>query len=393
MSKGRLLSKGRLCGLAVVGAGAFSCGASADIFNARTSAMGGIGLASSDFRNAALVNPALVAEYGESDDFAINLNFGVLGSDQDELLDNADDLDQLIDELDQRDVTAADVEQFSSLLNDINGAVATVGAGAYVQASIPNKYLSTALFASATVHVGVRADVDFGDINELIQAELQDRSLDKDRLGTSISAQGALLYEYGLAFAKPFTIAGREVTFGVAPKIQDVETISYQATLGNFDSDDFDEDQYTNDDSSFNIDFGAHLPLTETVSVGAALKNAFKQEYDLVVGGAVKVEPQLQTGVAYKNSWLIAGFDLDLNAVEDLSGRGDVQRARAGVELNAFDWFQLRLGYVRDLKNTVDDLMTAGIGLSPFGVVNLDIAALYGENDTYGAALQLGLNF
>lgn len=373
----------------VLGAGVLSCGAHADVFNARTSAMGGIGLAGTDFKNAAMINPALVARYNEADDFALNLNVGVLGSDQDELLDNAEDLDDLIDELEGRDVTADDVQAFSDLLTELDGAIATVGAGANLQAVIPNQYVSTALFVSAAAYVGVAAAVDLGDIDNIIEGQ----PLDGDLLDTSITATGALVTEYGLAFGKVFNIGNRAVSVGVAPKMQDVETIAYEAVLGEYDSDDFDSDEYTRDDSNFNIDVGAQLPLSESVAVGAALKNALKQDYELATGDELSIEPQLQAGVAYTNSWFMAGLDLDLNAVEDLSGRGDAQRARLGVEFDAFDWVQLRLGYVHDLEDTLDDTITAGIGLSPFGVANLDIAAIYGENDTYGAVLQLGMNF
>src|SRR3546814_936527 len=53
----------------------------------------------------------------------------------------------------------------------------------------------------------------------------------------------------------------------------------------------------------------------------------------------------------------------------------DTQMLRLGAEIASSKVAQLRAGYVHDLEGNQDDMFTLGFGLSPFDVVNLDIAA------------------
>ena len=50
---------------------------------------------------------------------------------------------------------------------------------------------------------------------------------------------------------------------------------------------------------------------------------------------------------------------------------------------------QLRAGYEMDLEDTLDDSLTAGIGISPFDVVSLDLAGSYAGENQFGASLNL----
>lgn len=60
-------------------------------FEARNSAMGGTGVASSTYGAAALANPALMTHYGERDDFSLILPaVGLQVSDPDHLQDGVD---------------------------------------------------------------------------------------------------------------------------------------------------------------------------------------------------------------------------------------------------------------------------------------------------------------
>ncbi|ECI0840855.1 hypothetical protein AU892_27560 [Salmonella enterica subsp. diarizonae] len=62
-------------------------------FEARNSAMGGTGVASSTYGTAALANPALMTHYGERDDFSLILPaVGLQVSDPDHLQDGVDDV-------------------------------------------------------------------------------------------------------------------------------------------------------------------------------------------------------------------------------------------------------------------------------------------------------------
>ena len=53
----------------------------------------------------------------------------------------------------------------------------------------------------------------------------------------------------------------------------------------------------------------------------------------------------------------------------------------------------MRLGFQTDLEDTVSDLITGGLGISPFDTVHLDLTGIYGDGDTYGGMLQLWFTF
>ena len=364
-----------------------------EIYNGKLMAMSGAGVAGADFKNGAVLNPALVGHYDKDDNFGLNFNVGVIASDEDELIDNADELSDAIDELNGMNPSIADAQEVIRLLEAIGDSVARVNAGSYLQASIPNKYISATFFAGGTLQVGLAADIKQSDIDYLNDAINTPSSIDTDELDSGIVAVGATVKEFGVSFAKSFEITGRDVLIGISPKMQQVETIEYVTSIADFDSDDFDSDEYTKEDSNFNLDLGAHVAMGTDWMFGAVLKNMLKKEYETVGDRDLLIEPQLTVGAAYSNSWILAEVDLDVNAVEDLVISEDSQLIRLGVELDAVGWAQVRLGYRHDLKDAIGSTASVGIGLSPFGVIGIDIAAVVGENDNIGGALQLGFNF
>ncbi|MGX9309646.1 conjugal transfer protein TraF, partial [Pantoea ananatis] len=69
------------------------------------------------------------------------------------------------------------------------------------------------------------------------------------------------------------------------------------------------------------------------------------------------------------------------------------QYAGVGAELNAWNWAQLRAGYRADMRNSDRSMFTAGVGISPFNVVHLDLTGMAGTDRSYGAAAQLSFTF
>jgi hypothetical protein len=64
-----------------------------------------------------------------------------------------------------------------------------------------------------------------------------------------------------------------------------------------------------------------------------------------------------------------------------------------GCRTQRRDWAQLRAGYRADMRNSDNNVFTAGIGISPFNVVHLDLTGMAGTDRTYGAAAQLTFTF
>jgi len=389
---------------------ASTCVNALEAYNGKIMAMSGAGLASGDFSYGGLLNPALVANFTDDDDFDINLNVGVLASDEDELIDNADDLVDIIDDIDGLDpsLITGELTDLRDTLLEIDDATARLNGGASMQLSFPNDFVATSVFITTNAAVGAATIVDPDDIvllDALIAGTITD-PIDETTLDTSVLATGVLTSEVGITFAKKFTIAGQEVAFGISPKHQTVKTIIYLARIADFDSDDFDADEFTVEDSNLNVDLGVQTSFSNW-KFGATLKNAIENEYDMIDislpgdlerqaeinARVVTISPLLTLGTAYRNDWFTVALDVDANGIEEPVTQKDVQIARAGIEFDAFQWAQLRFGYRHDIEDTFEDTISAGIGLSPFDLFNLDIAAMKGNNDTIGAAIQLGVQF
>ncbi|MGR5541169.1 hypothetical protein ACPV5V_21695, partial [Vibrio campbellii] len=69
------------------------------------------------------------------------------------------------------------------------------------------------------------------------------------------------------------------------------------------------------------------------------------------------------------------------------------QYARIGTELDAWEWAQLRLGYQHSMTDDAEDVITAGMGLKPFGLIGLDLSGSYGKDNNYGVSAQLIMHF
>lgn len=54
---------------------------------------------------------------------------------------------------------------------------------------------------------------------------------------------------------------------------------------------------------------------------------------------------------------------------------------------------QLRAGYEIDLESTLDNSITAGLGISPGDLVSVDLAANYAGNYQYGLSANLAFTF
>ena len=58
------------------------------------------------------------------------------------------------------------------------------------------------------------------------------------------------------------------------------------------------------------------------------------------------------------------------------------QYASLGAEFDLLGWLQLRTGYRTNLAaNNMDDVVSAGFGISPFDLIHLDIAAMANPNN------------
>ncbi|WP_430735018.1 conjugal transfer protein TraF [Halodesulfovibrio aestuarii] len=373
--------------------------------DARSLGMGGCGVASADYKTALFHNPALAAKYEESDDIGLALpSVSGVFYDKDNLVEDLDDLKDAID-LDAGS-SIEEIQKAKQLLTGVNDSTlnAQVSAGASVV--VPADLVTFGFFA--VTHVD---SFGFGDIGDI------DADVANAIAGNPLQSQGgAFLFnatEYGVTFAKKFTVKYGDLYVGVSPKLQEVRTMKYVQKVDSFDSDDVELDDFKHSEFTGNVDLGVAFTTHYNVTFAVTAQNLVPQSFDIdgngkglsAVKGEYKLNPMVTVGTAYTPvDWITLSADVELTKRErfdNVTGTinsfsnsfDDTQFVGVGAEINAFDWGQLRAGYRYDMLGTIPGTVTAGLGFSPFGAFHLDVAGAYGGSGVYGGAVELGVTF
>jgi hypothetical protein len=368
----------------------------------RNDAMGGTGVASSDYLSAAFVNPALVTRYShlDDDDWGLMLpTFGIFVADPDEVLDDLDSFEDSFDAIEDAwnggsAPTQGQLDTLAANLNALSGKALQLQAFGGAVLAIPSNDLGIALVIRGNVDAAGMMLVNPGDVTAIENA-LAGTSL--PTLTSEAVMLAAGVSEVGLAIGTTFDIDGNDLAIGITPKMQRVEVFNYAVTIDNAGDleDDYDDEIYRNDDTSVNFDLGAHMQFGDNFSAGLAVRDMLEQ--DVLTPSTsgrsytYTLSPVVTAGFAYQEGFLTLATDIDITKRDGFSNTDGMQFVRLGAEAG-WTWGQLRAGYRTDLEDTADDMFTAGIGLSPFGVFHLDLAGAMGA-DSYGALLALSFTF
>lgn len=384
--------KKSLIGLALIAASGASL--ATEHYSGRLSGMAGSGFVTGHYSDGVLLNPSLAAKHTANDHFALVINAGALGIEKHDIIDNVDDLSDLIDDINNSpaNLTQAQADRLSQLLHRIDGNYVRATPSASVTLSIPNEVLSLALFYKASGSVNLLSDISDSDF-DLIDNYVN-QPFDPDDLSSTLSAQGVLVKEFGVALAKDISNnSDYQILVGVTPKRVELDTYLYDASVADYDEDDLDADDYKTTSKTSNlVDVGFTL-INGPLHAGLSINN--------INGYSAKtIDPninyRLQTKGTLALGYVVEGFKAeiaaDVNKVE-VFGIGDSQIVRAGVEYSPLSWLQLRAGVQTDLEDALPDAYSLGIGFWPGEVFNIDLAGFGGQDGTLGAALQLGLHF
>lgn len=243
--------------------------------------------------------------------------------------------------------------------------------------------------------------------------ELSENATDPELTSTA-EVVGVGVVDIGLSFSREIEVFDQKVAIGVTPKLQKIYTFHYGNEFRNFDDVDSDViDDARLDYTDVNIDLGASYRFGEKGNwvAGAVVKNALGGSYRYsntefydpktgvrkqLEGGKVNLNPQVRGGIAFQSKFFNAAFDLDLVENKPVAYESATQYAALGIEFDAWKWLQLRAGYRTNLKSSDMKTVSAGIGISPFDVLAIDIAALANASDyekEVGAVFEMGLNF
>ncbi|MFM2586818.1 conjugal transfer protein TraF [Vibrio sp. TBV020] len=367
---------------------------------ARGDAMGGVGVVSANFLTAPFYNPALTAIYRRNDDVGmITPSIGLSYSDEHMMVDDLDKAAGLIDQAIGGDYS--NVAELEGTLEALNGDIAKLEFGGVVAFAIPNRYIAANVFGKAYAESFAQTDIYDGAnsavdpaLNPAINAEL-----------SAVNAVGVGVTEVGISLAKYQTFLGQHISFGITPKIQRIYTYVYSANLNNYDIKDV-RDNGTGE-TMFNMDAGFlwfYGPLRVGVSatnlvsrdiktqelagstVTSSIDSTQTRTFD-PVSYAYQMRPLYTVGVGLVADYATISVDYDLNEEERYTNFDDnTQMLRVGGEVDIMRQLKLRAGWKRNLAyDDLDDTITAGIGLSPLNLFQLDIGASYTNENSMGA--------
>lgn len=301
----------------------------------------------------------------------------------------------------------------------INGDQAIIDLGVGIAFQVPSEAVAFGFFASNSARVS--GSLDFRD-----EALFEDIIANADTFGTpgdipydpsatdlqsTVRGVGSARAQVGASIASNFEIAGRQVAFGVSPKVVDFRAYDYSYDVDSFD--DIDSDVLTDtkvSESGFNVDLGlaGYLDQDEQWLAGLSIMNVLPmdvQTKDVLIPGTsfspaftvegikVEMKPIVTAGLSYQGESFVLASDIELTQTEALLNEDESQYFGLGAEYDLLDTFQLRAGLRQNLAGSSDTLYSTGFGFNVVGLT-MELAAMIGSGgNSGGASFQFGASF
>jgi len=396
--KNKILSIAALCSMSqVVYAIPFT-------FDGRSLGMGGVSVATADLAVAAWANPAMLTNQRPNDDFSLLIGIGAFVRDNDDLIGDIDDFqdadDNREDAVDSGNVPgeAAALLEMRSIIRGIESKVIAPEASGLAAMGIA--------FDSFAMALSVRSDAIAGGTVTNLSCDLTQAGCDPNELLSEnfniLNIEGVLATEFGVSFAKDFSILNHKVSIGVKPKIVDLRSFTFNEAIltasAGFENISDDENR-ENLGTFTTVDLGLAVDLTPSIKLGVNVRNLVTDDFK-VGNQTLNFDTTMRIGVAYRNRFLTIAADYDLLENEPLLANNafdslKTQYLSLGAEFNTFDFMQLRVGAAQNLASNIsggakDTLYTAGVGI--WLGFNLDIAATFSDNSV-GGFVQTGFRF
>ncbi len=346
--------------------------------DARSQGMGNTGVASANYLLAPFYNPALVANFTSNDDFAFLLPaVAVAVNDKDDSLSTIDDLQASIESYESSNLDTQ-LEVINAYLDQLDdNDLLAASAGMSLAVALPNKTVASNLFARGYAEIVADTEIE-----------------ENDYINSEINMVAFTYTEIGLALAKEVVLLNEKISFGISPKYQQMQTYAQGVSVADFDIDEYDENKNT--ENALNLDLGV-IWYKDNFRAGLAVKDLFAQEIatrSSVITDSYQLNTQVTVAIAYTGDVFMATMDADLTEQSRFKNLNDnTQFIRFGLEADAWRWAQLRAGYEIDLQNTMDNAITAGIGISPLAVMSVNLGGSYAGEQQFALSADLAFTF
>lgn len=375
--------------------------AQAQLFDPKSMGRGGAGVGiSHDYRSVTL-NPAAASKMGARDTSSVNIGTGLAAYNEDGVVQDAFDIEEKVIEFEEFVATADPsdpnnleiaqeaAQDIASSLEGIDGKVVGMRSSSGASATIANERVSVSLVAFKNIELAGRMNYVESDA-----ALLQSASFSTDQLQTTVDASYFDETDVGLSFATNFnqlSLDGHDLHLGATVKLKKIAVRSDQSSIGDLDFKGVMDSDNESTDTGLNLDLGVLKEIDRNQSVGLVIRDVISRE---VKDGSYEIKPKVTAGYSYHGSRGSLAVDADLTKKEAFGVLHDQQLVSVGAELKLMRSLFLRTGYQTNLAvGSSEDFVTVGVGASPFNVLNMDIAAMYGGEDRAGLSASFGLNF
>ena len=342
-------------------------------FDARSVAMGNVSMATGGITTAALSNPGMLT-VNESDD-TVALLLPAIGV---QVIDDGNVID-LVDEFQALDDTdPGTIPRRIEILNELDG-------GSVIGAFIPN---AAFVYSGDNLTWGITARADAVVSGGLINIDTV-----SPVPGADVQALGVIISEIGVPLGKDFNISGLQVSFGVTPRLVQVDAVEYLSAIETADFADAVDEPEQDLGSFTTVDAGIALNLMDTFRVGLVAKNLIEETKTTALGRDIDFETHLRAGAAIDLGMVTLAADMDLTERKPILTENPSQSMSVGAEFDAFNTVQIRAGYQTNIASgsTDPDLLSVGLGL--WLGFNLDVAVVAGEDSSLGGFIQTGFHF
>lgn len=410
--------------LSLITATPLTWGSAYGIYDTRTLALGGTGVALGDINSGHFYNPALTAFHDGHEDrtqdglHSFQLLISSLSKGARTTAEVIDDdlegeLSNAIDNLNEVPTPAAAriginaARELNTAMHDLRDENVDVAAQLGYSISLPADREGGVFFIGTRLIGEGQADIQDDDLDllqdyvealEFIESsgtqgqqhpELYDdqgRLIDPStQIESSATGTAALVSEIGISAAKEFHLWHQPVSVGLSPKAVYLRLFdeNWEVVDGEFDSNGEDATELY-----FNMDVGVATTFADVFRVGLAVKDLRRKTVVTAEGRELTLEPRSRLGLAYVGERWRIGLDTDLAKTARLQRDGSRQEVALGMEYQVFSGFDLRAGYNHDLEGSIEDKISGGVGWR-LGRFALDLAYSAGS-DSEGVGLHFG---
>ena len=350
------------------------------IFDSRTMAMGGVGVATGE-RSAVFNNPALLTTADEIHEWFLLLpTAGQSIYDPDKVKKELDKFKKAADALDASP-TVSNENAVSDSLTALDGKEYKSADNVAFMVAIPSRILSGAFFLNEYETSTATPIIDNADILTPSSPYI-----------SVLAHRGVRIVENGASAAKIIRSDSAwldGISVGLTAKFYLIETYDFSEPLRTA-STKIKGGTGTNS-SQFGIDAGI-LKEIGVWKFALTGKNLISGNHQYSVSGEkFKIEPQVRAGFAYKSRFTVIEMDMDLTKNQPIGFYSMTQNLALGWEWYAARSFALRAGLSTNLVGNKDSTASAGLGLM-LGGFQIDLAGYTGEKGD-GISGQLGFQF